>query len=110
MTDFNVEAYSDEELGGIRETVERELVDRKDRRRKEMAQQIRELAATLGMTPEEVLSSAPTVKKARAKVAPKYQHPDNEEQTWSGRGRQPKWMQEQIAAGKTLDDLAITFR
>jgi DNA-binding protein H-NS len=110
MVDFSVGEYSDDELREIGKTIERELVERKDRHRQEVAHQIRELAAALGMTPEEVLSSAPTAKKTRAPVAPKYRHPDNPEQTWSGRGRKPAWIQEQIAQGKTLDDLAIAFR
>jgi len=29
------------------------------------------------------------------------------QQSWSGRGRQPKWIVEHLAAGGSLDDLAI---
>ena len=107
MVDFRVEQYSDEDLREIGNIVERELVERKDKHRKEVAHQIRELAATLGMTPDEVLASEPRVKKVRAKVAAKYRNPENPEQTWSGRGRQPKWMEGLLAAGKTLEDLGV---
>jgi DNA-binding protein H-NS len=36
-----------------------------------------------------------------------YRHPENADQTWSGRGRQPDWMKEALAAGKSKDDFLI---
>lgn len=42
----------------------------------------------------------------RAKVAPKYRNPANAEQTWTGRGRAPLWVQELKNAG-TLDSALI---
>lgn len=44
---------------------------------------------------------------SRAKVAPKYRNPNDPDETWSGRGRQPKWMQRLQAEGMTLDELVI---
>jgi DNA-binding protein H-NS len=41
------------------------------------------------------------------KVPPKYQNPENHAETWSGRGRRPRWLRDQIRAGKGLDDFAI---
>jgi DNA-binding protein H-NS len=39
-------------------------------------------------------------------VSAKYQHPDNPNDKWSGRGRQPKWVQMALAHGWKLEDLA----
>ena len=39
--------------------------------------------------------------------APRYRNPDNPEQTWSGRGRRPRWVHDAEAAGRSLDDLRI---
>jgi hypothetical protein len=36
---------------------------------------------------------------------PKYQNPDNATQTWSGKGKQPQWVEQALAKGKTLDSL-----
>lgn len=47
-------------------------------------------------------------KDGRASVPPKYHNPDNHAETWTGRGRQPKWLAAKIAAGATLDSLKIT--
>lgn len=41
------------------------------------------------------------------KVAPKYQNPVDASQTWTGRGRQPRWVVDALAAGTTLDSLRI---
>ena len=40
--------------------------------------------------------------KARRKpAAPKYRHPDDASITWTGKGRQPKWIKEAEAAGRS---------
>ena len=41
------------------------------------------------------------------KVAPKYRNPDNPAETWSGRGKQPRWMALAIANGRSLEDFKI---
>jgi DNA-binding protein H-NS len=43
----------------------------------------------------------------RRPVEPKYRNPDNPSETWSGRGHRPKWMEEQLTAGRQLSELAI---
>jgi len=43
---------------------------------------------------------------AGKKVAPKYRNPANAEQTWTGRGVSPTWVQELKTAG-TLDTALI---
>jgi len=54
--------------------------------------------------------SANTVPKRRTypKVQAKFQNPARPLETWSGRGRQPRWMGELLKAGKTIDDFLIS--
>ncbi|MCX9158038.1 H-NS histone family protein [Niveibacterium sp. 24ML] len=40
-------------------------------------------------------------------VAIKYRNPNNVHQTWTGRGRQPAWVQAHLASGRSLDALLI---
>jgi len=42
----------------------------------------------------------------RAKVAPKYKDPSTGA-TWTGRGKQPKWLAAHLATGKLIDDFKI---
>jgi DNA-binding protein H-NS len=40
-------------------------------------------------------------------VRPKYRNPKNPAETWSGRGRLPRWLRPQLRAGRDLDDFLI---
>jgi DNA-binding protein H-NS len=44
---------------------------------------------------------------AGRKVAPKYRNPDDPSQTWAGRGVQPRWFREALAAGRSEQELLI---
>ncbi|HRM75876.1 MAG TPA: H-NS histone family protein, partial [Paracoccus sp. (in: a-proteobacteria)] len=37
----------------------------------------------------------------------KYANPADPEQTWTGRGRKPRWVQEALGAGQKLESLEI---
>ena len=47
------------------------------------------------------------VRRPYPKVLPKYQNPKNPGEKWSGRGKQPHWVQAQLRAGKQLKHLLI---
>jgi DNA-binding protein H-NS len=40
-------------------------------------------------------------------VFPKFRNPDDPSETWSGRGKQPRWLAKQLRSGKTMDDFRI---
>jgi DNA-binding protein H-NS len=64
----------------------------------------REAAKALGFSVEELFGGE-AAKKAAGKVAQKYANPTNPSQTWSGRGKRPKWVSAALEAGLTKDDL-----
>ena len=41
------------------------------------------------------------------KVLPKYRNPDAPFETWSGRGKQPRWLVSALEAGGRIDDFKI---
>lgn len=45
--------------------------------------------------------------RRRTPPKPKYRNPDNREQTWSGRGLQPKWLKAHLASGRSIMELLI---
>ena len=49
--------------------------------------------------------AAKTVQRAKAKI--KYRNPHNDSETWTGRGRQPRWVAFHVTNGGSLDDLTI---
>ena len=40
-------------------------------------------------------------------VFPRFRNPDDPSQTWSGRGRQPRWLTAQLRSGKRIEDFRI---
>jgi len=93
-----------EELEALARDIETEITTRREAERERVLQQMRELAASIGTTPEELFRRAG--KLTEKVVAVKYRNPDDPSQTWSGRGKRPQWVVDALAAGKTLDDLA----
>ena len=67
---------------------------------------VRATAKEHGFTLEDLIGGK-AAGKATAKGVAKYANPADSSQTWSGRGRQPAWIKEALAAGKSLDTMAI---
>lgn len=71
-------------------------------------QKVIAVAESLGYKIEELASSTRGPKRGNgAKVAVKFRNKDNPEETWTGRGRQPKWLSARLAKGAKLSDFAI---
>ncbi|MFO8155648.1 MAG: H-NS family nucleoid-associated regulatory protein [Pseudomonadota bacterium] len=105
---INLEAFSEADLNELEKRLTKERKRREKDKIKDAQKELRQVAEKYGMTPEEVLTGASGPRKgARAKVAPKYRHPDDESKTWTGRGRVPKWVQEWEQNGGNRDDLLI---
>ena len=43
------------------------------------------------------------------KVMPRYRNPLDLSQTWTGRGMKPRWLVDQMARGRALEDFLIRF-
>jgi DNA-binding protein H-NS len=81
--------------------------------RKEKVSKLREKIHALikaeGYAFEDIFGHARAGKTRRSggTVAPKYRNPADPEQTWSGRGKRPRWFNDALKAGKKEKDLAI---
>lgn len=62
-------------------------------------------AKDFGFSLEEVIGGQGL--KKNVKMPPKFRNPDNPEETWSGRGRQPGWFIAAMEGGKSEEDLRI---
>ena len=80
-------------------------------KKQEVAEKVRKLAHDNGLDISDLMAAdkpkKTKAKKPRGKVSPKYKNPANGSETWTGRGRQPHWVADALASGKTLDDLLI---
>jgi len=44
------------------------------------------------------------------RALPKYRNPDQHSETWSGRGKQPRWLIRQLRSGKRIEDFLIALQ
>jgi len=103
---MELSALSLVELRNLLEQIPAELKLREKREKAEVLKAVEALAAEHGFKLGELLDSTPA-KKERSPVAVKYRHPENAELSWTGRGRQPKWLVEFLANGGSLEQLGV---
>jgi DNA-binding protein H-NS len=91
------EGMTDQQLADLRQQVEAEQKKRETRQKREAKKQIVELAAQHGI---DLATLA-----AQPSDSAKYRDPDNQFNTWSGRGRKPEWVRKALEKGIKLDEL-----
>ncbi|WP_429066492.1 H-NS family nucleoid-associated regulatory protein [Aeromonas veronii] len=92
-----------------------EVAEKEQAAQAEHQQKLAEFQAMLaqaGIDPTELVGSAPAAatatKTKRAPRPPKYRYVENGvEKTWTGQGRTPKFLAEQLEQGRQLDDFLI---
>lgn len=105
---FDLKSLSRKELEKLARDVEKALDKIRRQDLKKVRQEMEKLAAAHGVSVEDVMATPAKTRAApKAKAAPKYANPEDQKQTWSGRGRQPDWFKSAIAAGKTPESMAI---
>ncbi len=104
---INFNEYSLEDLKSLQIDLEKTIKDKAKEAKKTALQQIHNIANEHGLDLDDVLDGLKNPSKKKTKVAPKYQNPSSPSETWTGRGRQPKWVEEALASGKTMADLSI---
>lgn len=103
--DIDLDSMTLKELKSLQTQVAKAIATYEDRRKRDALAELEERARELGFSLSELTGSAAT--KRRAAAAPKYANPDNPSDTWSGRGRKPRWFEAAIKAGKPADSMAI---
>ncbi|EHA1065994.1 MULTISPECIES: H-NS family histone-like protein [Aeromonas] len=111
-----------EQVKEAHEKIELIYLERLDQAEKEQAanaEHLNKLAefqamlADAGIDPAELVGSAPAMPASAAKVKraprpPKYRYVENGvEKTWTGQGRTPKFLAQQLEQGRQLDEFLI---
>lgn len=94
------------ELKDIQAQVARAIATFVDRKKKEALSELEEKARELGFSLAELTGVAPATRK-RAPASAKYANPANPADTWTGRGRKPRWFEAALKDGKSPEDLMI---
>ena len=91
------------ELRDLEEKTRREIKKRESEELTRARDEILSIAQKLGVPLKKILGA--TGKQKSTKAAKHYQHPDNPELHWSGRGRKPGWVKDWLATGQALEAL-----
>ncbi|WP_430463668.1 H-NS family nucleoid-associated regulatory protein [Tabrizicola sp.] len=103
---MDIKSLSLEELKELSSNIDRAIADYEERRKREALAKLEITARSLGFSLSELVGEGKLVGK-RKRASVKYRHPDNATLTWTGRGRQPRWVKLLLSSGGSLSDLLI---
>lgn len=89
-----IEKMSHAELVELRAEIDRLIAEKQTSERAALKQRLADLAKAQGFSLDEIVGKG---RKSRGAVPVKYRDPKNPENTWTGRGRTPRWI---VAATK----------
>ena len=104
--DINLNQYSLKELKDLQAQVAKAIVSFEDRKKKEALAELEDKARALGYSLAE-LTGAPVAVRKRSPAVAKYANPADASDTWSGRGRKPRWFEAALKSGASADSMAI---
>jgi DNA-binding protein H-NS len=101
MKNDDLKSMSVDELWNLHERVVAELNHKIASERATLDRRLRELGSVV----ENGMSNR--ARRPYPKVMPKYRNPRNQNETWAGRGKTPRWLRAQLSSGKKLNDFLI---
>ena len=99
MKHGDLQSMSTDELWDLHQRIVAELSGKMAAERDMLESRLRQLKVANGKVTRE--------KRPYPKVLPRYRNPKNHEETWAGRGKQPRWLTAQLRSGKNLTDFLI---
>jgi DNA-binding protein H-NS len=100
----NYDKMSIDDLWNLHEQICSVLEKRIAEEKRKLEHRLDELNRGLSVTQ----AALPQKRRPYPKVEPKYRNPENPSITWSGRGKQPVWVSEFLAAGGSIDTIRIS--
>jgi DNA-binding protein H-NS len=109
---LNLAAMSIDEMWQLHEEISQLLSVRLTSEKRELEKRLAQLRREKDMPqsqPESSRSSkdAPRERRKYPRVFPKYRNPDEPSETWSGRGKQPRWLTAALKTGHKIEEFVI---
>lgn len=98
-----------EELKRLQAEAEVLIASKKDQAIEDAYNQIMTIADNVGLSIEQILEFGAQKRKksTRKAVEPRYRNKNNPSDTWTGRGKQPRWLVAELEKGAQLEDFLI---
>ena len=105
----DISNLSVEELRRLTVQAEALIESKKDQEIEDAYNSVMQIAKTVGLTLEELIEYGTSKRKktTRNAVEPRYRNTANSAETWTGRGKQPRWLVAQLEKGAKLEDFLI---
>jgi DNA-binding protein H-NS len=102
MSGSTFEAMPLDDLWSLHEDITSMLVSKLEAQTLELESRLAKLARNF----RDSVDNSPQ-RRPYPKVQPKFQNPQQPSETWSGRGKRPRWVSRLLEAGGNLDDFRI---
>ena len=108
MAALNVEKLSLKELIALEAKLAAAIATARQKERAEIKSKVAELAERHGFSISELFGGPGRGNGRKKSVSiAKYANPDDQTDTWTGRGRKPNWLLARLKKGAKLSDFAI---
>ena len=108
MAAINVEKLSLKELIALEAKLAAAIATARQKERAEIKSKVAELAERHGFSVSELFGGLGRGNGRKKSVSiAKYANPDDQTDTWTGRGRKPNWLLARLKKGAKLSDFAI---
>jgi DNA-binding protein H-NS len=104
---MNIQELKTEEINSLIIELQNELTIRIQHEKETFLNEIRKKADSFGVSVEDLITEAGKPQRRKNKAKPKYKNPDNELETWTGKGRKPSWIVHHLESGKQLANMII---
>ena len=106
---FNLDAMSIDEMWQLHEEINAVLSIRLTSEKRELEKRLAQLRREKEMRQSETADarSAPRERRKYPRVFPKYRNPEEPSETWSGRGKQPRWLTAALKTGHKIEEFVI---
>ena len=102
---IDLETMTMKDLKDLQQKVTKAISGFEERKRSAALAAIEDKAREMGFSLPELRGGSGLKKRQPAKA--KYANPADRSQTWTGRGRKPRWIEAALAAGKRLEDMLL---
>jgi len=108
---LNLDTMSVDEMWRLHEKIIEVLSERLTSEKRELETRLAKLRRDQGLPRLKVDGEATEPRPERRKfasVSPKYRNPDHPSETWSGRGKRPRWLTAALSTGRTIEEFIIS--
>jgi DNA-binding protein H-NS len=110
---LNLDAMSIDEMWQLHEEISRVLSVRLTLEKRELEKRLAQLRREKKISEfegaeAESAKGAPPARRKYPRVFPRYRNPQEPSETWSGRGKQPRWLAAALKTGHAIEEFVIS--